>query len=331
MDKPSRINTDTDMVSAGKRSGHFRLPYSSNRSAYGYLPIPFTVVANSDGPTVLLMGAVHGDEFEGPIALSRFARDVEAEDIVGRIIIVPAINPSAFADGKRLSPVDDLNLNRIFPGNRDGSVSEILADFVERELLAIADYVVDFHSGGTSLEYIPLVQIPQSDDDAEIRKAAAIAHAFGAPVSIYMDLLAEDRTVAAAAKRTNTFWLCPELGGAAQVSREGVRIGEQGLRRFLRHIGSLRDGGSTEPDIATRILAVGGAAHFLFAPCDGIFEPCFTLGDMVTEGMVAGYVHRFDAIGSEPIELRWRAAGTVLCRRPVARVQAGDCVGHLAA
>ncbi len=330
MVKPSLINTDIDMTSDGKRSGHYRLPYSSNRSAYGYVPIPFTVIVNGDGPTVLLMGAVHGDEFEGPIALSRFAREMKQSDIAGRIIVIPAINPPAFLDGTRLSAIDARNLNRLFPGNRDGSVSEMLADFIERELLAAADYVVDFHSGGASLEYIPLVQIPQSTNEEEVKRASGIAQAFGAPVSIYMNLLNEDRTVAAAAQRAGAFWLCPELGGAAQVSREGLRIGEEGLRRFLRHIGTLKDGGPVKPEKPSRILKVDGAAHFLFSPCDGLFEPRFVLGDAVSAGEVAGYVHRFDALGSDPMELKWQGEGTVLCRRPLAITKEGDCLGHLA-
>ncbi len=88
--------------------------------------LPICVIRNGDGPTALLTGGNHGDEYEGPVALFDLASSLKPEQITGRIIIVPAMNYPAFIAGTRTSPIDKGNLNRSFPGRPDGSVTEKL-------------------------------------------------------------------------------------------------------------------------------------------------------------------------------------------------------------
>lgn len=80
---------------------------------------------------------------------------LDPDDVSGRIIIVPALNYPAFRAGTRTSPIDRGNLNRSFPGRPDGSVTEKIADYVTRQLLPLADIVLDFHSGGRTLDFLP--------------------------------------------------------------------------------------------------------------------------------------------------------------------------------
>mgnify|MGYP002651695757 CR=1 FL=1 len=82
----------------GIHHGFLCLPYSRDDSAWGSVMIPITVARNGDGPTALLTGGSHGDEYEGPIALFDLAATIRAEDVTGRIIIVPAMNYPALAD-----------------------------------------------------------------------------------------------------------------------------------------------------------------------------------------------------------------------------------------
>ena len=100
----------------GVHHGFLRLPYSRDDSAWGSVMIPITVIRNGDGPTALLTGGNHGDEYEGPIALMDIAQSLSQRDIQGRVIIVPAFNYPAFQAGTRTSPIDKGNLNRSFPG-----------------------------------------------------------------------------------------------------------------------------------------------------------------------------------------------------------------------
>src|SRR5512135_2579516 len=113
MGTASRLVTDIDFDRDGKQVSYLRAPSSTNQSAYGTVLIPLVVIRNGDGPTLLLTGAVHGDEYEGPVALARLARTLTPESIRGRIVILPALNLPALVAGTRLSPVDGLNLNRV--------------------------------------------------------------------------------------------------------------------------------------------------------------------------------------------------------------------------
>jgi predicted deacylase len=99
----------------------------------------------------LFVSGTHGDEYEGQVVLCELARTLRAEDIKGRVIIFPTANYPAALAGRRVSPIDDANLNRIFPGDPGGSVTQQIAWFITRELIPRADLVCDLHSGGSSL------------------------------------------------------------------------------------------------------------------------------------------------------------------------------------
>ena len=146
------ISASVDFQRDGVQHGHLKLPYSRDDSAWGAVMIPVCVVKNGDGPTALLTGGNHGDEYEGPVALSRLAQELRAEDVRGRVIIVPFMNTPAFLAGKRTSPIDAGNLNRSFPGRPDGTVTQKIADYFQRTLLPLADVVLDIHSGGRTLD-----------------------------------------------------------------------------------------------------------------------------------------------------------------------------------
>src|SRR6185312_6423005 len=151
--KPSPVSASIDLAADGVQHGHLKLPYSRDDSAWGSIVMPIACVKRGSGPTALLTGANHGDEYEGPIALFDLARTLRSEDVAGRVIILPAMNYPAFRAGTRTSPIDRGNLNRIFPGRADGGVTQKIADYIQRYLLPIADFVLDIHSGGKTLEF----------------------------------------------------------------------------------------------------------------------------------------------------------------------------------
>src|SRR3546814_1837196 len=86
--------------------------------------MPITVIRNGDGPTALFTGGNHGDEYEGPIAILDLARSLEPAEIGGRVILLPMMNFPAVRSGRRTSPIDSGNLNRLFPGKPDGRSEE---------------------------------------------------------------------------------------------------------------------------------------------------------------------------------------------------------------
>jgi predicted deacylase len=243
MSQPSMITATVDFEADGLHTGALRVPHSSHRSAYGHIPIPVAVARRGEGPTVVLTGANHGDEYEGPLALIRLIRELDLARLNGRLIVIPALNFPAFLAGSRVSPIDGVNLNRAFPGERNGTVTQMIAHYVETVLMPIADYALDFHSGGSSLNYLPTLLAPRSEDPAERQRLEPLVEAFGAPRVLFMDsgraLSGEDRVIGAAARRNNVFFLTSEMGGAGAVNHEGLAITVEGLAGFLDKVGVL--------------------------------------------------------------------------------------------
>jgi len=123
MTRPSPITATIDFEKDGVQHGHLRLPYSRDDSAWGAIPLPIAVIRNGAGPTALLTGGNHGDEYEGPVSLLKAAGSLDPGRIKGRVIILPCLNFPAVQAGSRTSPIDKGNMNRSFPGRPDGSVT----------------------------------------------------------------------------------------------------------------------------------------------------------------------------------------------------------------
>jgi predicted deacylase len=329
----SLIRTEVDFDREGLQKGYLRLPHSHDRSAYGHIPIPVWVAKRGEGPTVLLTGGVHGDEYEGPAAIAQMMRELSLDQLAGRVVAIPALNFPAYLAGARLSPIDTLNLNRCFPGDRDGSPTQMIAHYVETVLMPLADYCFDFHAGGASLNYLPTLIIDGSEPLARQAALTPLIAAFRPPRLLQMDMLGEDRLIAAAAKRHGVAFLTGEFGGGSTINPDSVDMLRDGIRRMLRAIGILTRAGSTSevaPLPHTRTLSVKGAADYVFAPRSGIFEPRFRLGDEIEANQLAGYIHDPHAPWRLPEEVRFSGRGLALCIRTYALVSAGDCLAHLA-
>ena len=323
--QPSLIQCTVDFDRPGFQVGTLNVPYSHDRSAYGHIPIPIAVSSGSPGPTVLLTGGNHGDEFEGPLALMKLVQALPHLSLRGRLIVIPALNFPAFLQGKRTSPIDGLNLNRIFPGNRNGSVSEMIAHYADTELFPIADIVVDLHAGGASFNPLPILLASLPADKRRHDEYIGLIDAFGAPHTMLMDLLGEDRTYGAAVERHGKLFVCGEFGGFGTCNVDGLSIVEHGLARML-HAAGLTDAPDVAPSEGTRLVRVNGAQHYLFAPEHGVFEPMFKLGDRVEAGQPAGRLFNPHAPWQPPKVLRFEADGMVVCIRSFTGVEPGDCI-----
>jgi predicted deacylase len=319
---------DIDLDAPGKRYGHIRVPHSTHDSAYGFIPIPLAVIRGGAGPDVLLTAGNHGDEYEGQIALLKLMRELEPQVINGRLIIAPRLNLPAAAAGKRTSPLDDGNLNRLFPGEAEGTPTDQIAHFVDSVLLPITQASFDLHSGGSSLEYLPCAYARMPDSaDARARQRAALA-AFAAPITILVERPQSNRTLSAAALRHGHLHFATEIGGGGTTRPQTQAILDECLHRLLAHLGVIEN---TPPVPApTRMMRVTGPSHYVYAPVRGLFEPDFALGDVVASGTRAGRVHFADEPERAPREVFFEDGGVVVCRRVPSLVAPGDCLVHLA-
>lgn len=332
MSRPSRIACPLDLEAAGKQVGHLRVPYSSNRSAYGWIGIPIAVIRNGSGPTVYLGGGNHGDEYEGPITLLRLVRELDPGRVQGRLIVLPMTNLPAVLACQRCSPIDGGNLNRLFVGDPglDHEPTKAIAHFVEEVLFPLCDAAIDLHSGGRTLDYVPSALARTGPDDPLRARKLEALRAFAAPVSYLVPPVGNDTGILGAADRKGVLALGTELGGAGTVTPTTLAVARRGVLGFLAHLGVLEPDPPPIAPAATRIVEVR-PEHYLFAPRAGLFEPAVMPGEEVGAGALAGWLHDPDEPERAAEALRFPAGGLVLCRRPIPLVERGDCLYHLGA
>jgi N-alpha-acetyl-L-2,4-diaminobutyrate deacetylase len=325
--RPSPIAATIDLAAPGAQHGHLRLPWSRDDSAWGSVLIPIAAIRGGDGPTALLVGGNHGDEYEGPLALFDLARSLDPAEVSGAVVIVPALNYPAVRAGTRTSPIDRGNLNRSFPGAPDGSVTGKIADYVTRHLLPMADLVLDFHSGGRTLDFLPFAACHVLPDKAQEARATAAVEAFAAPFSVRMLEIDNVGMLDTTAEEMGKTFVTTELGGGGTARAETVAIARRGLRNLLRHAGILAAAPEPAP---TRWLAMPSDDCFTFAGDDGLIEPAVDLGAAVAAGEVVARIHPLSRTGLAPAELRAGLDGLLVARHFPGLVRAGDCAAVVA-
>ena len=326
---PSPVTPTVDFGAEGVQHGVLRLPYSSNEAAWSAILIPVAVIANGTGPTAVLFGGNHGDEYEGPIALYDLARTLDPATISGRVIIVPALNWPAFAAGARVSPIDQGNLNRMFPGDPRGTTTAKIADYVTHHLLPHADIVLDFHSGGKTLDFLPYAASHHLPDAEQHRRCIEAVTAFGAPWSMVMRELDAVGMLDTTAESLGKVFVTTELGGAGTARAETVAIAKRGVRNLLRHAGILKD--RPVEQTATRWLDMpDDAPCFHLAECDGVLEPCVDLGAVVQKGDRLARIHPLGRTGQASAECVAAMDGILATRHVPGLIRAGNCLAVIA-
>jgi predicted deacylase len=305
--RPSTAFTTVDLEKPGKQVGFVMFPHSPHDDAWGVTRVPIAVISNGTGPTVILEGGNHGDEYEGPIAICDLIRDLDPGQVQGRLILMPANNVHAVIAGRRTSPIDGLNFNRTFPGDPQSTITSQISAFINDRIYPLGDAFIDLHSGGSSLDILPSAIIePTSDPDLHKRNVAAV-RAFDAPMTIVISNLGEPRTATAA------------------VSIDALQICRRGVRNVLAHLGVL------PPDLASpragsnRILEIPGTTGYVFATMDGVLEPFHRNGKEVRAGEGAGRIHCTWDPARPPETVSFQADGILYARRQPGRVRAGNC------
>ena len=121
--------------------------------------LPLTVIKGKDkGIVFTILAGVHGAEYAPIIATQKLIKKFEVKRLSGTIIILPITNIGAFySSTPYVNPIDNLNINRIFPGNKNGSVSEKIAHFIATKIIPVSDVFLDAHSGDANEDLLPFV------------------------------------------------------------------------------------------------------------------------------------------------------------------------------
>lgn len=311
----------------GVRHGFLRLPCSRNESAWGAVMIPISVIANGDGPTALLTGGNHGDEYEGPVALQDLALTLDPAGVRGRVIILPFMNPPAVGAAGRCSPIDGGNLNRSFPGRPDSGPTAKIADYFTCTLVPCADYVLDFHSGGKTLDFVPFAAAHVLESKQQEAACIAAMRAFNAPYSMTLleidNVGMYDTTVESLGK----VFVSTELGGGGTASARSIAIAKKGARNFLIHAGILAGAPAIGPSVN---LDMPDADCFTFAEHDALLEMAVDLGGAVRRGDLIARLWPIERTGVAPKEYHAKRDGLLAARHFPGLVKMGDCLAVVA-
>lgn len=258
----------------------------------GYLKIPGSevclpvVVINGEKPgkTVLMTAGIHGCEYTGIETLIEFTKEIQPSQVTGRLLIVPVANPSGFKGIVPFNvPEDDCNLNRKFPGNKEGSLSEKLAYVITWELQARADFYIDLHAGDLYEQVTPYVYYP-GIAEAEVteisRKAAAC-------LKVFYRVKSSATTGAynyAALQGIPAILI--ERGGGGRWSSEEVKEYKEDVIAVLNHLGVLTETAVKEN---TQQLEMD-TAYYPEAGAEGFWYPLVKPGDRVKKGQILGEI-----------------------------------------
>ena len=313
-----------DLDKPGRSVGFIMIPHSPHDDAWGVTRVPIAVIANGRGPTVIIEGGNHGDEYEGPIVIGDLIRDIDVGKVQGRLILLPAVNVHAVTAGRRTSPVDGLNFNRVFPGNASGTITQQIAEFVASEIMPLGQAFLDLHSGGSSLNFLPSAVLEPVTSEVHHRRNVEMVQAFGAPIAVVVSNHGDSRTATATACRAGLTTMGTEMGGGGTVSIDAISICRRGVRGVLSHLGVLpADADAARPMPAP--LYELKRNSFVYASSDGIFEPFHPNGANVHAGQPAGRIHQTWDASLAPEVLRYEADGLLYGRRQPGRVRPGNC------
>lgn len=280
-----------------------------------------TITASSDGPTVAILGGVHGDELEGVAATRLLRRWLPEALVAGRLRIVDVANPLAHAARQRRSPADDGDLARSFPGRPDGTATERIADVLTTEVIDGADLLVDLHSAGADYAMPLFAGFIDTDDEVAQRSCRATT-AFAAPLSWRHHGINPGRSLSAAhALGVPAFYV--EGGGGGALDLGEVTHYVRGTERILADLSMA----SPAPSGAPTTWLVGGDGDIdasVAATTGGWCMTAVRAGEVVEAGrLIAEILDLEGAIAERIVAPR---PGTVMLVRRRAEIAAGDAV-----
>jgi predicted deacylase len=329
----SQLHATIPFDQPGKHQGHLCIPYSYNLGGWAQIPLPLTVLNNGPGKTILAMAGNHGDEYPGQIALLKLARELEPNQIHGRLIILPALNLPAARAATRLSPLDGKNLNRSFPGHAQGTVTDMIAHYLTTVLFPQADIVIDIHTGGRSTDFYPCAHMHLVPDRTQRRHMMEGTLAWNSDFAFLYTDIAGTGLLPVEAERQGKIVITTEMGGGEPIPAAVHRLTQSGLRNVLVHFGLLEGQKTTRESLGlkpTRWVQALDREDYRFAPESGLYENLVDLATEVHAGQPIGQIHFLERPDRTPVPVIAPTAGILLATRAPALVAQGDCVACIA-
>lgn len=325
----TQIHSTVDFSKPGHQFGSLCVPYSYNLGGWANLLLPVAVIGQGQGPTALVMAGNHGDEYPGQVAILRLMRELTSEQVKGRVILVPALNLPAAKSATRLSPLDGRNLNRSFPGKADGTVTEMIAHYLTTVLFPLADIVIDIHTGGRSVDFVPCAHMHLVPAGPQREAMLAGTEAWNSDFCFLYADIAGTGLLPVEAERQGKTVITTEMGGGEPVHAEVHRLTQSGLRNVLIQQGVLA-GEFTPRARPARWVQSLHRDDYRFAPESGIYENLVPLGEEVAANQPVGQIHFIERPDRAAVPVVALSAGVLIATRAPSLVAQGDCVACIA-
>jgi predicted deacylase len=271
------------------------------------LELPYIEIQGREaGPRLTVLAGVHGCEYVGMAALREFVAEVNPAKLSGVITAVPVVNLPAYTSRTSfVVPADGKNLNRCFPGDPEGTYSDVLAHHVFERFIRGADYLIDLHSGDVPETIEPLVvydESPVSEASRQMAVAYGIQHVIKQPAAARVTA----GTTSSSAADVGVPAITAESGGNGILDRQAIATHVRGLRNVVATLGML----PYEVEQAPRQIEHDHGWNWIHTPVGGWWEPIVELGKRVEKGDVLGRVS--DLFGDVIHEVKAPEAGILM-------------------
>jgi uncharacterized protein len=295
-----------------------RLPTHTN------IDLPVHVIRGpKPGPVLLLTAGLHGDEVNGIEIVRRMISGNLLRPEAGTILAMPIVNVYGFLQNARYLP-DGKDLNRSFPGSKQGSLARRVAWNLMNHVVPLADVGVDFHTGGASLHNHPHIRCVMS-----IPRNRELAKAFAPGCVLNAKMI--DKSFRKAAHKIGKHIIVFEGGESLRLHEESIQAGMAGTLRLMRYLNMIRE----LPELpGSESKSINPATHFfsgsswIRARYSGLYRGSVNAGDWIKKGQLLGSIT--DPFGESEFKVTAPSSGFVVSVNRMPVVNMGDAIIHVA-
>ena len=286
------------------------------------IPEIISVTSQHEGPTVAILAGIHGDEYEGVIAALALARELPGELLSGTVKIVSPAHPAAWQSCSRISPIDEANLARVFPGSKNGSATEQVAHAITEQVIKHADVLIDLHSAGTNFD-MPFLCGFNAGANSWCQESERLANVFNADFTWHHNGAPNYGRSLTVAYEQQIPAIYVEGHGGRSIRKTDLDGYTAGVRRVLQDLKML----PTAPRVARDTIRVAGDGNTdagLVASESGYLVTRVNVGDLVSNGDVIAEIIDISGVILSTL-LAVQNSYVMLLRRD-ARVHVGDTI-----
>ena len=282
------------------------------------LKIPIIVERSTvEGPTVLLSAGLHGDEVNGVEIVRQIIVQKINKPKTGTIICIPIINIFGFLNQTREFP-DGRDLNRVFPGSKNGSLASRFAYYLLKEIIPHVDYSIDFHAGGASRFNAPQIRIVPDNEELK-----ALANVFQAPFTLYSKHITG--SFRNSCSKLGVKMLLFEGGKSVNFNSDITRHGIEGTKRLLQHLDMLNPKKKIlQPEKSSIHIE---KSSWIRAKSSGMFHGLITIGSFVEKGQLLATIS--DPYGKIEHKVKAPNSGYIINVNDAPMVYQGDAIYHI--